>query len=156
MPPNQFAHVTSCTPGMPRMTSAWLVGMLKIIDVERIVTTRVDELASATASKPSRTARSDANRKTAIATLRIVSAVRRLLRRALLRTSRANFIFYSLAENVFTDVGPHPHVLAQGCPRSLMRDPQRTATPARLPRWGPRLSARCGRAWPQALITRRR
>src|SRR3989440_4979861 len=93
MPPNQFAHVTSCTPGMPRMTSAWLVGMLKIIDVERIVTTRVDELASATALKPSSTARSDANRKTAIATLRIVSAVRRLLRRALLRTSRANFIF---------------------------------------------------------------
>src|ERR687887_1461652 len=92
MPPNQLAHVTSCTPGIERITSAWLVGMLKIIDVERIVTTRVEELASATASKPSSTARSEANRKTAIATLRIVSAVRRLLRRALLRTSRANFM----------------------------------------------------------------
>ena len=45
---------------------------------------RVDELASAPALKPSSTARSDANRNTAIATLSTVSAVRRLLRRALL------------------------------------------------------------------------
>ena len=49
---------------------------------------RVDELASAPALKPSSTARSDANRNTAIATLKTVSSVRRLLRRALFRTSR--------------------------------------------------------------------
>src|SRR6266446_223658 len=83
MPPNQFAHVTSCTPATVLIASTWLVGMLKIIDVERIVITRVDELASVAALKPSSTARSDANRKTAIATLSTVRTVRRLLRRAL-------------------------------------------------------------------------
>src|SRR5262249_20799004 len=92
MPPNQFAHVMSVTPGMLLIVSAWLVGMLKIIDVERIVTSRVAELASATASKPSSTARSAANKNTAMATLNTVSAVRRLLRRALFRIRPANFI----------------------------------------------------------------
>ena len=57
-------------------------------DVERIVTIRVDELPAAPALKPSSTARSEANRKTAIATLSTVSAVRRLLRRALFRIER--------------------------------------------------------------------
>jgi hypothetical protein len=42
--------------------------------------------------KPSITARSDANRNTAIATLITVSSVRRLLRRALFSTSPMNFI----------------------------------------------------------------
>jgi hypothetical protein len=64
----------------------WLVGMLKIIDVERMVTSRCAELAADTASKPSSTERSAANRKTASATLMMVSSVRRLLRRALLKT----------------------------------------------------------------------
>src|SRR6266508_4086733 len=95
MPPNQFAQVRSRTPGVPLISSPWLLGMLKIIDVDRIVTTRVDELAAATASNPSSTARSDANRNTAIATLIIVSAVRRLLRRALFRTRERYFIFSS-------------------------------------------------------------
>src|SRR5215471_5962562 len=66
--------------------------MLKIIDVERMVTTRVAELAAATASKPSRIARNAPNRNTATATLIIVRAVRRLLRRALFITSPMNFI----------------------------------------------------------------
>ena len=92
MPPNQFAQVTSCTPGVLLIASVWLVGMLKIIDVERMVTRRVDELAADTASKPSSTERSAANRNTASATLIIVSAVRRLLRRALLRTRPMNFM----------------------------------------------------------------
>src|SRR5256885_13783999 len=92
MPPNQFAHVTSCTPGVFLVTSAWLVGMLKIIDVDRMVTMRVAELAAATAAKPSSTARNEANRNTAIATLSIVSVVRRLLRRALFSTRWMNFI----------------------------------------------------------------
>src|SRR5438067_4510614 len=92
MPPNQFAHVTSCTPGVFLITSAWLVGMLKISDVDRIVTMRVAELAAATAANPSSTARSAANRNTATATLSIVNAVRRLLRRALLSTRWMNFI----------------------------------------------------------------
>src|ERR1041384_3931968 len=86
MPPNQFAHVRSCTPGIDRIASAWLIGIEKISDVDRIVTTRVDELAAGGAWNASSTARSDANRNTAIATLRIVSAVRRLLRRALFST----------------------------------------------------------------------
>ena len=60
----------------------------KISDVERMVTMRVDELPAAPALKPSSTARSDANRKTATATLSTVSAVRRLLRRALFRIRR--------------------------------------------------------------------
>jgi hypothetical protein len=58
------------------------------------VTIRVDELASTAAEKPSSTARSDANRKTAIATLSTVRMVRRLLRRALLITSQRNFMRY--------------------------------------------------------------
>src|SRR5262245_53812756 len=92
MPPNQLAQVMSRTPGVARIASLWLVGIEKIIDVERIVTSRVAELAADTASKPSRIARSDANRNTATATLIIVSAVRRLLRRALFVTSPRNFI----------------------------------------------------------------
>src|SRR3954462_8854857 len=74
------------------MVSRSDVGMLKIIDVDRIVTRRVDELAAETASKPSRTARSAENRNTARATLIIVSAVRRLVRRALLNTRLRNFM----------------------------------------------------------------
>src|SRR6478672_11364468 len=66
--------------------------MLKIIEVERIVTRRVEELAAETESKPSRTARSAENRNTASATLIIVRAVRRLLRRALLKTKFKYFI----------------------------------------------------------------
>src|SRR3954471_24748038 len=66
--------------------------MLKIIDVERMVTRRVEELAADTASKPSSTARSAENRNTASATLIIVNAVRRLLRRALLRMRPTNFM----------------------------------------------------------------
>ena len=66
--------------------------MLKIIDAALIVMTRVEELASATATKPSSTARSAAKRNTAIATLSIVSAVRRLLRRALFITRPMNFM----------------------------------------------------------------
>src|SRR6476659_7790205 len=92
MPPNQFAHVTARTPGVLLIASTWLVGIGKIIDVDRMVTTRVDELAAETASKPSSTARSEANRNTAIATLIIVSAVRRLLRRALFSTRLMYFI----------------------------------------------------------------
>src|SRR3954451_18575966 len=92
MPPNQFAHVTSCTPGVDRIVSVCDDGMLKIIDVERIVTTRVAELAAETESKPSSTARSAANRKTAIATLITVSSVRRLLRLALLTMRPMNFM----------------------------------------------------------------
>src|ERR1700726_4555605 len=57
-----------------------------------MVTMRVDELASAAALKPSRMARRDAKRNTAMATLNTVSAVRRLLRRALFRISPRNFI----------------------------------------------------------------
>src|SRR5262247_2198400 len=86
MPPSQLAQVASWTPGVDLIVSTWPIGMGKIIEVERMVTTRVDELAAATASKPSRTACSEAKRKTAIATLSTVSAVRRRLRRALLRT----------------------------------------------------------------------
>ena len=56
-------------PAMLLIASAWLVGIGKIIDVERIVTIRVDELACVAASKPSSTARSAAKRNTAIATL---------------------------------------------------------------------------------------
>src|SRR4051794_10488715 len=92
MPPNQFAQVMSCTPGVLRINSVCDDGMLKINEVERIVTNRVAELAAETASKPSRTARSAENRNTASATLIIVNAVRRLLRRALLRIRPANFI----------------------------------------------------------------
>ena len=61
--------------------------MEKNSEVDRWVTMRVDELASTAAEKPSSTARRDANRKTAIATLSTVRMVRRLLRRALLITS---------------------------------------------------------------------
>jgi hypothetical protein len=64
--------------------------MLKIIDVERMVTTRVAELAADTASKPSNTARSAENRNTATATLIIVNAVRRYARLALFRTRARN------------------------------------------------------------------
>src|SRR5262252_8872465 len=92
MPPNQLAHVRSCTPAVLRMPVAWLVGIEKISDVERMVTMRVDELPSVAALKPSSTARSAANRNTASATLMIVSTVRRLLRRALLRMREKNFI----------------------------------------------------------------
>src|SRR5438874_1699605 len=92
MPPNQFAQVRSCTPGVLLIASAWLVGIEKMSDVDRIVTMRVEELASVPALKPSSTARSAANRNTAIATLRMVSAVRRLLRRALFNTRPRNFI----------------------------------------------------------------
>src|SRR4249920_2165724 len=92
MPPNQLAHVMSCTPGVPLTISACDEGMLKIIEVERIVTRRVEELAADTASKPSSTARSAENRNTASATLIIVSAVRRLLRRALFNTRLRNFM----------------------------------------------------------------
>ena len=46
--------------------------LAKINDVDRMVTIRVEELPSVAALKPSRTARSAANRKTASATLRIV------------------------------------------------------------------------------------
>src|SRR5215212_9527913 len=66
--------------------------MAKNREVDRWVTIRVDELASAPALKPSSTARRDANRKTATATLSTVSAVRRLLRRALFTTKERNFI----------------------------------------------------------------
>src|SRR3954451_1654604 len=92
MPPNQLAQVTSSTPAVLRIRSACDVGMLKIIDVERIVTMRVAELPADTASNPSRMARSEANRKTARPTLIIVNAVRRLLRRALFRTRPMNFM----------------------------------------------------------------
>src|SRR5919197_1380173 len=85
MPPNQLAQLTSWTPGVFLMASPWLVGMEKKSDVARWVTMRVDELASVAALKPSRTARSEAKRNTAIATLMIVRTVRRLLRRALFR-----------------------------------------------------------------------
>ena len=88
----------SFTPAVDLMTSVCDIGMLKIIDVERIVTTRVAELAAATASKPSSTARSAENRNTASATLIIVSAVRRLLRRALLSTRPMNFMAFSLSD----------------------------------------------------------
>src|SRR5438874_241147 len=80
MPPNQFAKVTSCTPGVLRITSPWLVGIEKIIDVDRIVTIRVAELAADTASNPSSTARSAENRNTATATLRLVSEQQRRIR----------------------------------------------------------------------------
>src|SRR5262245_53235256 len=76
---------------MRLMVSRWLIGIWNISDVERIVTTRVDEAASAPALKPSRTARSAANRKTAIATLITVSSVRRLLRLALFNMRPRNF-----------------------------------------------------------------
>src|SRR5690349_17089079 len=92
MPPNQFAQVTSSTPGVERIVCSCEVGIEKIIDVDRRVTTRVAELAADTAEKPSRTARSDANRNTASATLRTVSVVRRLFRRTLFRTRPMNFI----------------------------------------------------------------
>src|SRR2546427_2012241 len=92
MPPNQFAQVMSRTPATVLIVSACVVGIEKIKDVDRIVTMRVEELASTAAWKPSSTARSAANRNTAIATLITVSAVRRLLRRALLTTRPANFI----------------------------------------------------------------
>src|SRR5580765_4970892 len=78
-------------PGVERMASRCELGMLKIIDVERMVTTRVAELAADTASKPSNTARRAENRNTATATLIIVNAVRRLLRLALFSTRPRNF-----------------------------------------------------------------
>src|SRR6187455_622865 len=92
MPPNQLAQLMSCTPGVWRIRSPTLVGIEKIIDVERIVTMRVDELPAAPALKPSSTARRDANRKIAIATLITVSAVRRLLRVAFLMMRPRNFM----------------------------------------------------------------
>src|SRR5262245_4761584 len=92
MPPNQFAQVRSCTPGVFLIVPAWLVGIVKISDVDRIVMMRVDELAAAPALKPSKTARKAANRNTAMATLITVRAVRRLLRRALFRTRPSNFM----------------------------------------------------------------
>src|SRR5262245_37496488 len=132
MPPNQLAQVRSRTPGVLRIASAWLVGIGKISDVDRIVTIRVDELASAPALKPSITARSEANRNTAIATLITVRSVRRLLRRALFSTSPMNFIanFFPLA------AGPHPR-------RALTL----------MPRLG---FSVLGSAWPQALFHWRR
>src|SRR5438445_754502 len=92
MPPNQFAQVMSRTPATVLIVSACVVGIEKIKDVDRIVTMRVEELASTAAWNPSSTARSAANRNTAIATLMTVSAVRRMFRRALLTTRPANFI----------------------------------------------------------------
>src|SRR5262249_7466141 len=92
MPPNQFAQATSSTPGVERIVCRCEVGIEKIIDVERTVTTRVAELAADTAAKPSSTARSDENRNTASATLSTVSAVRRLLRRTLFSTRPTNFM----------------------------------------------------------------
>src|SRR5205809_5445610 len=92
MPPNQLAQVMSWTPGVDLIASAWLVGIEKMSDVDRIVTIRVDELASAPALKPSSTARSEAKRNTAMATLITVNSVRRLLRFALFRTRLMNFI----------------------------------------------------------------
>src|SRR6266508_5932812 len=74
------------------------IGIWNISDVDRIVTTRVDEAASAPALKPSSTARSAAKRNTAIATLITVSSVRRLLRFALLRTRLRNFMVRSLPD----------------------------------------------------------
>src|SRR3954468_8009593 len=82
----------SCTSGVLLIASRCELGMLKISDVERIVTRRVEELAADTASNPSSTARNAENRNTARATLIIVSAVRRLLRRALLNTRFRNFM----------------------------------------------------------------
>src|SRR5206468_11490239 len=74
------------------MVSPWLVGIEKNNDVARCVTMRVEELASTAALKPSSTARNEANRNTAMATLITVRSVRRLLRRALLRTRPMYFI----------------------------------------------------------------
>ena len=91
-PPNQFAQLTSWTPRVFLIASPWLVGIEKNSDVARWVTMRVDELASVAALKPSSTARSDANRNTAMATLITVSSVRRLLRRALFRTRPMYFM----------------------------------------------------------------
>src|SRR5712691_1824150 len=98
MPPNQLAQVTSRTPGVFLMGSKWLIGIWNMREVERMVTRRVDEAASAPALKPSSTARSAANRNTAIATLITVSSVRRLLRFALLRTRPMNFTMPSLSD----------------------------------------------------------
>jgi len=42
------------------ISSAWLVGIENISDVDRSVTMRVDELASAPALNPSSTARNEA------------------------------------------------------------------------------------------------
>src|SRR5215510_11005744 len=92
MPPNQFAQLTSSTPGVERIVCRCEVGIEKIIEVERIVTTRVAELAAETAENPSRTARSDEKRNTASATLNVVRIVRRLLRLALFRTRPTNFM----------------------------------------------------------------
>src|SRR5262245_29629596 len=78
------------------MASPWLVGIEKISEVERTVTMRVEELASVAAWKPSSSARSDANRNTAMATLMTVRNVRRLLRRAFFRTRLMNFMLSSL------------------------------------------------------------
>src|SRR5206468_7945111 len=97
--PNQFAQATSRTPGVLLIASRCDAGMLKIIDVERIVTIRVAELAAATESKPSSTARSAEKRNTASATLIMVSAVRRLLRRARLSTRPMNFMAFSLLDS---------------------------------------------------------
>src|SRR5436190_23689961 len=84
------------------MTSPWLDGIEKNNDVARCVTMRVEELASAAALKPSSTARSDANRNTAIATLMMVRSVLRLLRRALFRTRAMYFI--EMAHDIATTV----------------------------------------------------
>src|SRR5947208_16916546 len=92
MPPNQLAHVRSRTPGVFLIPLAWLVGIAKINEVDRIVTMRVEELPAVAALKPSSTARNAANRNTASATLTIVRTVRRLLRRALLTISDRNFM----------------------------------------------------------------
>src|SRR5947207_5026416 len=84
----------SRTPGVLLMASVWLVGIEKKREVERTVTSRVDELASVAALKPSSTARNAEKRNTAIATLITVSAVRRLLRRAPLKIKPMNFMSY--------------------------------------------------------------
>src|SRR5438093_11608082 len=76
------------------MVSPWLDGIEKNNDVARCVTMRVDELASVAALKPSSTARSDAKRNTAIATLITVNSVRRLLRFALFRMRLMNFMSF--------------------------------------------------------------
>src|SRR5258708_27444668 len=116
MPPNQFAHVTSCTPGVDLIASRWLIGIWKISDVERIVTMRVEELAPAPALKPSSTARSAAKRNTAIATLLTVRSVRRLLRRALFSTRPMNFMAFSPPDTPGPpDPSPARHGLFHQC-----------------------------------------
>ena len=82
MPPNQLAQVVSCTSGVLLMISAWDVGILKIIDVERIVTRRVEELAADPAANPPGAAGSAGTRDTARGTRSAANDVRRWSRGA--------------------------------------------------------------------------